>query len=277
MVASHVERLANARIGMAPAALMPNGVAELLGAEAENATAALDLLLMHKTMGEIEVLRRAARMADAGYEVFRAAARPGRAEYEILAEVEAFFRAQGCPDNFMIVGSGGPEVRGMHPPGERRLCIGDLVTTELTPCVEGYYAQLCRTLVVGTPTEEQGSAFNLFLESMQAGLAAVRAGARAGDVARAENEVFRKRGLGIYTTNEYTRVRGHGLGLFPDAQPALLEEVDTPLADGMAIIVHPNTYHPEVGYMVLGDTLVVRPNGPEVLSATPRTLFAGSI
>jgi len=101
----------------------------------------------------------------------------------------------------------------------------------------------------------------------------VRPGATAADIARAENDVFRKYGLGDYTTSKWTRVRGHGLGLFCDSKPHLLEDVDTPLAPGMALIVHPNTYHPEVGYIVLGDAVVVTQNGAEVLCRTPRELF----
>ena len=34
----------------------------------------------------------------------------------------------------------------------------------------------------------------------------------------------------------------------------------------MTLIVHPNTYHPEAGYMVLGDAVVVTETGAEVLS-----------
>jgi Xaa-Pro aminopeptidase len=68
-------------------------------------------------------------------------------------------------------------------------------------------------------------------------------------------------------------VRGHGLGLFCDSKPHLLEDVDTPLVPGMALIVHPNTYHPEVGYIVLGDAVVVTDEGVEVLGTTPRELF----
>jgi Xaa-Pro aminopeptidase len=41
----------------------------------------------------------------------------------------------------------------------------------------------------------------------------------------------------------------------------------------MALIVHPNTYDPEVGYPVLGDTAVVTETGVEVLCGTPRLLF----
>jgi len=83
-----------------------------------------------------------------------------------------------------------PEVRGMHPPTERRLAPGDLVTTELTPCVEGYYAQICRTLVLGEPSATQERAYAVYDEALEAGIAAVRAGAKAGDVARAQNEVI---------------------------------------------------------------------------------------
>jgi Xaa-Pro dipeptidase len=161
----------------------------------------------------------------------------------------------------------------MTPPSERRVDVGDLVTTELTPAIEGYYVQICRTLVVGRATEAQQRAFAVYREALEAGIAAVKPGATAADVARAENDVFRKYGLGDYVTSQYTRVRGHGIGLFCDSKPHILEDVDTELVPGMALIVHPNTYHPEVGYIVLGDAVVVTDTGVEVLCKTPRTLF----
>jgi Xaa-Pro aminopeptidase len=202
------------------------------------------------------------------------AARPGRADYELIAESEAFFRARGVDDNFQIIGVGGTEVRGMAPPGGKRLKRGDLVTTELTPCVDGYYAQICRTLVVGEPSSEQRAAHALYRDAMEAGIAVVRDGVAAADIARAENDVFRNAGLGEYTTSEYTRVRGHGMGLFADSKPHLLENVTTRIDAGMTLIVHPNTYHPAVGYLVLGDAVVVTHDGCEVLTATPRELFS---
>jgi Xaa-Pro aminopeptidase len=127
--------------------------------------------------------------------------------------------------------------------------------------------------VVGEPNAEQLKAFALYREAMEAGIAAVRDGITAADIARAENEVFRRHGLGDYVTDEYTRVRGHGMGLFADSKPHILEDVTTRIDAGMALIVHPNTYHPEVGYLVLGDSVVVTDRGAEVLTATPRELF----
>jgi Xaa-Pro dipeptidase len=269
-----LDRLRNHRIGAAPQRLLPRRIAaraKELGISDQ--TALLDRLLMGKMESEIAAIRRAARLADEGYRVFMNAARPGRADYELIAESEAFFRANGVDDNFQIIGVGGVEVRGMTPPSGKRLKRGDLVTTELTPCVDGYYAQICRTLVVGEPSAEQRSAHTLFREAMEAGLAVVRDGIAAADIARAENDVFRKHGLGEYTTNKFTRVRGHGLGLFADSKPHLLEDVTTRIDAGMTLIVHPNTYHPAVGYLVLGDAVVVTRDGCEVLTKTPRELF----
>jgi Xaa-Pro dipeptidase len=273
-VGARLDRAANHRLAAAPRRFLPGALASAERAFAlADATTLIDRALMHKLPGEIEQLRRAAAIADAAYAVFRAAVKPGRRQYELVAEVEAHLRAVGCPDNFMIIGSGGRDVLGMTPPSERRIASGDLVTTELTPAAAGYFAQICRTLVVGRASDPQRRAFDLFREALEAGIAAVRPGATAADVARAENDVFRRHGLGEYTTSKWTRVRGHGLGLFCDSKPHLLEDVDTPLAPGMALIVHPNTYHPDVGYLVLGDAVVVTEQGAEVLCRTPRELF----
>jgi Xaa-Pro dipeptidase len=262
-------------IGLAPRVALPYRLAKgPHAAGVAKASAMLDRLMMKKSPAEIEAVRRASAMADDGYTVFMKAARIGRPEYQLVADVEAYYRSRGCPDNFQILGSGNVEVRGMHPPGERKLQAGDLVTTELTPCIEGYYAQICRTLVIGEPTEAQKKAHAVYNEAMEAGIAAVRPGVTAGDVARALNDVFRKFNLGQYVTSEYTRVRGHGLGLYADGKPSLLEDVDTVLEEDMTLIVHPNTYHPDIGYFVHGDSLRVTATGCEVFCKTPRELFS---
>ena len=144
------DRLRNQRIGAAPERLLPRRIA----ARAERSAACrrdrlLDRLLMSKLDGEIDAMRRAAQLADEGYAVFRAG-RPRRPRrLRAGGRDRSVLPRHGVDDNFQIIGVGGVEVRGMAPPSGKRLKRGDLVTTELTPCVDGYYAQICRTLVVG--------------------------------------------------------------------------------------------------------------------------------
>jgi Xaa-Pro dipeptidase len=273
-VGARLERAAHCRLAAAPRRFVPAWLATTARSfTIEDGTALLDRLLMHKLPAEIDAIRCAAKIADDAYGEFIKSVAPGRRQYEIVADLEAYLRRRGCPDNFMIIGSGGKDVFGMAPPSERRIAAGDLVTTELTPAVAGYYVQICRTLVAGAATAAQLDAFAIYREALEAGVAAVKPGATAADVARAQNAVFRKFGLGDYVTSRYTRVRGHGLGLFCDGKPHILEDVATPLEPGMALIVHPNTYHPDVGYLVLGDAVVVTETGVEVLCGTPRELF----
>ena len=173
----------------------------------------------------------------------------------------------------MLIGSGGTEVYGMRPPTDRRFQPGDNVTTELSPQVNGYYAQICRTLVMGEPSPNQERSFSIFQEAQEAAQKFLRPGVNISDVARVQNDVFRREGYGEYTGSKYTRVRGHNLGLHADENPYVLEDVDCLVEKDMVLIAHPNTYLPLSGYMVFGDTLLVTSDGCVSLSQTPKKLF----
>ena len=238
-----------------------------------SATKPIEVIRRFKTPAEIEMVKQAARLADAGYKHFVDTAEVGMAEFELVAEVESFLKTRGAEDNFMLIGSGGTEVFGMRPPTERRFQAGDNITTELTPQVNGYYAQICRTLVLGEPSAEQQRSFAIFHEAQAAAQNFIKPGVNIKDIARVQNDVFRREGYGEYTGANYTRVRGHNLGLYPDENPWVLEDVDCLVDKGMVLIAHPNTYLPLSGYMVFGDTLVVAEDGCVGLSQTEKKLF----
>lgn len=238
-----------------------------------SATFVVEELRRVKTPYEMDCLNRAADLADRGYEHFAQVIEEGMAEFELVAEVESFLKTNGAEDNFMLIASGGVEVTGMRPPTARRFQKGDSVTTELTPQVNGYFAQICRTLVMGEPNAQQRQAFSIFSEARQAAEDLLAPGVNVSDLAQAQNDVFRKYGYGDYTGPKYTRVRGHGLGLHPDENPYILEDVDYVVKPGMILIAHPNTYLPLSGYMVFGDTLRVTASGCVSLNQTERKLF----
>jgi Xaa-Pro dipeptidase len=238
-----------------------------------SATLAVEEIRRVKTPREMELMRKAARLADRGYQQFAKTIAAGMKEYELVAEVEAFLKSNGAEDNFMLIASGGTEVTGMKPPTERRFQWGDSVTTELTPQVDGYWAQICRTLVLGEPSAQQRESFAIFSEAQKAAEDFLRPGVNISDLARVQNDVFRKYGYGEYTGPKYTRVRGHGLGLHCDENPYVLEDVNYTVKEGMTLIAHPNTYLPLSGYMAFGDSLVVTANGCASLNQTERKLF----
>ena len=66
---------------------------------------------------------------------------------------------------------------------------GDMVRTELTPQMNGYWLQICRSAVVGRASDAQRRSFDLFNEAVEAGLSVVRPGVTAHEVAVAETSV----------------------------------------------------------------------------------------
>ncbi|WP_082995678.1 M24 family metallopeptidase [Mycobacterium alsense] len=268
----HPRRVGIAHYELVPLALMEAIRAATPGAEVVSATALLDNARLIKSDWELARMRRSAEVCARGWEAFVDVLEPGLAEYRIVAEVEATLKRLGAEDNFMLIASGGDEVRGMTPPGERRLQAGDMVRTELTPKIDGYWLQICRSAVVGKASGGQRRSFDLFNEAVEAGIAAVRPGVTAHEVAIAQNDVFRKYGYGEYCSSRYTRVRGHGHGLHLDETP-IIEGNHTVLPENSVFIIHPNTFTPLAGYHVLGDPVRITANGCEVLITTERKLF----
>jgi Xaa-Pro aminopeptidase len=265
------------RIGVAhyellPAMLMDAVRAAVPSAEIVPATSLMDEVRLVKSDWELSRMRRIAGVVAAGWQAFVDALEPGLPEYGIVAAVEAEIKRLGAEDNFMLIASGGDEVRGMTAPSPRYLERGDMVRTELTPQLNGYWLQICRSAVVGTASDAQRRSFDLFNEAVEAGMSAVRPGVTAGDVAKAQNDVFRRHGYGEYCTSQYTRVRGHGHGLHLDETP-IIEGNDTVLPENAVFIIHPNTYTPIAGYHVLGDPVRVTKEGAEVLLTVERKLF----
>jgi Xaa-Pro aminopeptidase len=125
------------------------------------------------------------------------------------------------------------------------------------------------------PSADQQRIYDVFYEAMEAGIATVRAGVTAHDVAKAQNDVLRRHGFGEYCTPQHTRVRGHALGLHPDETPGLQEGDETVIPEGATIVVHPNTYNPVVGYMVVGDPVIVTAQGSRRLAVADHTLPSG--
>jgi Xaa-Pro dipeptidase len=267
-----IQRLSSGKTAIAGREFME---ARFVDAATVSATSAVEALRRFKTAEEIGFIKQAAQLADRGYRHFVETAEAGMAEYELVAEVEAFLKTHGAEDNFMLIGSGGTEVFGMRPPTERKFQKGDNITTELTPQVNGYYAQICRTMVLGEPSAEQRRSFAIFHEAQAAAQNFLQPGVNIKDVARVQNDVFRREGFGEYTGAKYTRVRGHNLGLYPDENPWVLEDVDCVVNKDMVVIAHPNTYLPLSGYMVFGDTLLVTDNGCVSLNETEKKLFTG--
>src|SRR5690606_29987316 len=91
-VVAAINDLPNERLSIALPDMMPSAIMSRIKQTSHDITSQFDALLMQKSQLEIAEVRKAAALADEGYEVFCNAVRPGRTEFDVIVEIEAFFR-----------------------------------------------------------------------------------------------------------------------------------------------------------------------------------------
>ena len=214
---------------------------------------------------ELAAARQATAIAERGYEHMLAIARPGMREFELAAELLCRMKELGAEDNFLLV-SASQHNLAVRAAGRRMLDVGDIILSEITPCFEGQYAQICRTTVIGAPDAALGGKYALLQAAMRRGQDAALPGTPIRDVTKAIDDCFRAAGYGDYCKPPYMRVRGHGLGITSDLPGDLTAESDVTLEDGMVFVMHPNQYLPETGYLMCGEPVVITSRGAEALS-----------
>jgi Xaa-Pro aminopeptidase len=229
-----------------------------------NAKDIIENMARCKSELELERLRRAAEIADAGVSALHEQARVGLKEYELAAIVEYRMRSLGAEDNFgMVVAN--DHNQALHPPTDRVSQPGDIIIGEITPCIGGLFVQICRTMVLGEPPPVVREKYAILKTAMGFGMEAAKTGAPASAVAAAINGTFIEAGYEKYCRPPFMRVRGHGLGCGSFAPGSLEDDNQTKLEKGMTFIIHPNQYLPETGYLTLGDTVVMTEQRAESL------------
>jgi methionyl aminopeptidase len=102
-------------------------------------------------------------------------------------------------------------------PGNRVLKDGDIVNVDLTPILNGYYADASKTFFVGTPTKEGQKIVNVAAESLKRGIETIAPGATLGDIGYAIQSYAE--GQGCSVVREFV---GHGVGIDFHEQPQIL-------------------------------------------------------
>jgi Xaa-Pro aminopeptidase len=140
----------------------------------------VDAMRLVKDDSEIAAMRRAAAITVAAHERLLAACRPGVREYALEAELlYEFWRHGAVPAYPAIVAAGANACVLHHPAGDATLAAGDLCLVDAGSEVDGYAADVTRTLpATGRYSGAQRDVLDIVLAAQAAAIAAVRPGAR---------------------------------------------------------------------------------------------------
>jgi Xaa-Pro dipeptidase len=222
---------------------------------------------------ELERHRRAAAVVDRVVGRLAEEAKPGRTEAELAAQCGLLLREHGGDGaGFALVLTGAKSALPHGSSDASPLREGDLLILDIGTSVEGYFADITRTFVVGRePQARQQELFDVVREAEAAGVRAATAGATGADVDRAARSVIEAAGLGEY----FVHRTGHGLGLEVHEPPYLTATDDDPLEPGNVVTVEPGVYVPGYGGVRIEDDVVVREQEPEILTRAPIVLAPG--
>ncbi len=242
----------------------------------KDCTHILSELRMVKEAGEVERIRTAARVADAGMQAAVEAVKPGITESQVAAAAEYAMRQAGAEEFWRTYVSSGPRTNIAHGlPTLRKLQTGDLVMIDVHPIVDGYSADLCRTVCVGQPTAEQQTAYDLYLKAQQATIAKVKAGVGMVELEQTLHGILKEAGHGEHVFGPPI----HGVGIEFEEAPlppghAFFhgEKAPPPLAANVVIAVGNCGLYTGPWGVRVEDTVVVGLEGPEILTGYPRSL-----
>jgi Xaa-Pro aminopeptidase len=198
---------------------------------------------------------------------------PGTSELALARQVEVMLRDRGADGVAFasIVASGVNGASPHHAPTDRRVEGGELVTIDCGAEVDGYHADMTRTLAVGRVAlvpAQLAEIHEVVEHANAAGRAAAVVGVPVADVDRAARRVVVEAGYGA----AFVHPTGHGIGLEIHEAPLVTERSAASLTIGTAFTVEPGIYLPGIGGVRIEDALVIQPDGPDVMTVMERRL-----
>jgi Xaa-Pro aminopeptidase len=197
-----------------------------------------------------------------------ATAEPGISEKALAWQIESTMRELGAdgPGFPVIVAAGPHGARPHHDPSGRPIEEGEPVVIDMGAMIDGYSADLTRTICLGEAPPEFIDRYNTVLSAQRRALTQIRAtltGREADAVAR---DALSAAGYG----DQFVHGLGHGVGLNIHEFPSLGKNSDDILESGHVVTIEPGLYFEGWGGIRIEDLCVVTPIGLDVLSAAPK-------
>ncbi|RLB89626.1 MAG: hypothetical protein DRH26_11190 [Deltaproteobacteria bacterium] len=262
---------------------------------------------MTKDETEIKAIQQACHIMDMGHQRVMETLHPGMTELELAAEIEYahrkaghegilsmrqfdfyisrgplsagknLFRVSGFANTITGIGQSAAVPAG---PSNTKINAGDLVITDIPTCYHGYHSDQTRTYILGKPSDAVTDLFLKIREISDQAIFSLKDGITCKGLFEITYAKAQKLGVAEYFLGIDPRKGnfiGHGIGLDANEAPILFWNSDFQLRNNFVLTIEVHLTHPEFGAVKLEDVVLVKNDGCEVLSITPRELFEISI
>ena len=227
---------------------------------------------MIKDEAELNKMCKAAEIADIVMKKIPEIVHDGMYEYELAAEINHLMQKNGADktafDTISSFGKNSAEPHYSH--GDKKLSHGEFVLCDFGACFKRYNSDITRTFVFGNASEKQKNMHKVVLDAQKTAFDSIKTGIEAhivhDDVDKLINNSEFK-GRFIHST-------GHSLGLsVHDGGVGFNAESKVVLKENMVLTVEPGVYIPGFGGVRIEDDILVKSDGIEILTKSPRELI----
>ncbi len=225
-------------------------------------------LRMRKDQDEFVNLKENALIDDRAMLAGFAAIKEGVSEIEIGEAINNHFISEGAKPQFCIVGSGPNGAFPHHHTGNRKVTKGDAVLIDIGGRKGTFPSDMTRMSVLGHPPEGYLEIHAIVERAVRAALSAARPGVMTKDVDAAARSVITEAGYGKF----FVHRTGHGLGIDIHEPPYITATSEVELDEGMVFSIEPGIYLQGRFGVRLEEIVILRTDGPEILSDLTREL-----
>ena len=225
-------------------------------------------LRMRKDQTEFINLKENALIDDRAMQAGFATIKEGVTELEIGEAINNHFISEGAKPQFCIVGSGPNGAFPHHHTGDRKVEYGDAVLIDIGGRKGTFPSDMTRMSVLGEPPEGYLKIHAIVERAVQAAMATAKPGVMAKDVDAAARDVITEAGYGEFFVHRL----GHGLGIDIHEPPYITATSEVILDEGMVFSIEPGIYLQGRFGVRLEEIVILRADGPEILSELSRKL-----
>ena len=221
-----------------------------------------------KDAAERESLLRAIQITDQAFEAVAASLTPGVSEREVAWRIERTMREMGAEAiAFDLIVAAGPNgAMAHHHPSEAPITAGVPIVIDIGARVDGYNADLTRTIVLGEPDDQFRKIYDIVLSAQETAIATVEAGLTGDQTDALARTVIEQAGYG----ESFGHGLGHGVGLEVHELPRVGRGSQDVVEDGMIFTIEPGIYLSGWGGVRIEDVVELRGGRCVTLSAAPK-------
>lgn len=228
-----------------------------------------------KDASEIELIQKAAEIADAAFEVIVREVKVGMSEKEVALLVDSTLRQLGADkEAFETIAASGPRAACPHAsPTDAILETGSLLKLDYGARYKRYNSDITRTVCMGKLTDKQREIYSIVLEAQMKAIEAIAPDVAGKDIDAVARDYITSKGYG----DNFGHGLGHALGILVHDGPAFSRVSDVILQPGMVVTVEPGIYIEGWGGIRIEDDVLVTESGVEIITHATKELLSAPL